>query len=118
MMGRRKQNNGASDQAPKIGHNSNLTDEQKVKLSGAVSEIERVEAEMASLAGEKGEIYKSLKEAGFDTKAIRHTVRLRKMERSKRNEFEAAVEAYALALGDFATTALGQAARPREGAHA
>lgn len=113
-----RKNGGDSENAPKIGHNSNLTDTQKRKLGGAVEEIERIEADMASLAGDKSEIYKTLKEDGFDTKAIRHTIKMRKMEQSKRNEFEAAVEAYTLALGDFASTALGQAMKPQAGAHA
>lgn len=116
-MGRKKNGAARADNTPKIGHNSNLTDQEKKKLAGAVDEIERIEAKVATLAGEKSEIYKALKEDGFDTKAVRHTIRMRKMEKSERNEFEAACEAYALALGDFATTALGQAMQP-QGAHA
>lgn len=98
---------------PAIGHNSNLRDDDKVRLGRLVIEIERVEAEISNLSAEKSEIYKSAKEAGFDTKALRHEIKLRRLEKSERADFEAACEAYRLALGDFASTDLGRSAAPR-----
>lgn len=113
-MPRRKKSaepsNGAS-----IGHNSNLTDEQKNKLAGFVSEIERVDAEVRELTSERGTIYKAAKEQGFDTKALKRVVANRRVEKTKREEFEAAVDAYERALGGLAGTPLGQAAMQREG---
>lgn len=101
----------------KIGHNSNLNENEKEKLAGFVSEIERVDAEVRELTSERGTIYKAAKDAGFDTKALKHVIKNRRMEASKRQEFEAAVDAYEHALGDFVSTPLGQAAMPQQ-AHA
>src|SRR5260370_32778402 len=110
-MARRKQDNGA-----KIGHNSHLNEQEKVKLSGYVSEIERLDADMRESKSDRGNIFKAAKEQGFDTKALREVIRKRRMERSKRDELDAAVDAYMHALGDFVSTPLGQAMQPQ--AHA
>lgn len=109
-MGRRRKEVEAD--APKIGHNSNLNGDEKVWLSGIVSEVERINEIVAGYNSEKSEIFKSAKEKGFDTKAIKHMIALRKMETSKRNDFENALTAYQHAMGDFITTPLGQAAAP------
>lgn len=111
-MGRRK--NGAADEGAKIGQNSNLNDNEKLKLSGIISEVERINARVADYNSEKSEIFKAAKEQGFDTKAIRHLISLRKMESSKRNDFENALTAYQHAMGDFVTTPLGQAGMPAQ----
>lgn len=114
-MGRRRKSD--ADTGAKIGHNSNLNQDEKVKLSGLISEIERVDADVRELTSERGTIYKSAKEAGFDTKALKHVIKMRRMEKTKRDEFESAVDAYLDAMGDFVTTPLGQAGLPAE-AHA
>lgn len=101
-----------TEEPPKIGHNSNLNKPEKLKLSGIIEEIERINEVIAGYNGEKSEIFKAAKEHGFDTKAIRHMVALRKMETSKRNDFENALTAYQHAMGDFVTTPLGAAAAP------
>lgn len=101
--------------APSIGHNSNLTADQRTKLSGIISEIERVDAEVRELTSERGSIYKSAKEQGFDTKAIKHVVKLRRMEATAREALESAVDAYKHALGMLADLPLGQAAMQRDG---
>lgn len=111
-MGRRKQTD-ISD--IKVGHNSNLNADEKAKLAGFVSEIERVGAEIRELTAENGTIYKAVKESGFDTKAVKHIVKLRRMEVSKRAAFETYCDAYALALGMLADTPLGRAAMKRDG---
>src|ERR1700752_3211610 len=113
-MGRpRKQKNG-NDAGASIGHNSNLNDNEKTKLANIISEIERVDAEVRELTSERGTIYKAAKEDGFDTKALKQVIKLRRMEKTKRDEFENAVDSYMIAMGDFATTPLGQAAMPQQ----
>lgn len=114
-MGRRKQ---AESHVAMIGHNSALNADDKLRLSGFISEIERLEADAKLIATDKSEIYKSAKDKGFDTAAMRHTIKLRKMEREKRDTFENACDAYAHALGDFASTDLGRAMSPQNGVHA
>jgi len=112
-MGRRKQ---AETHVAMVGHNSALNADDKLRLSGFISEIERWEAEKKIISTDISEIYKSAKDKGFDTAAMRHTIKLRKMEREKRDAFEAACDAYAHALGDFATTPLAQAMAPKQDA--
>ena len=99
----------------KIGHNANLNSDEKIKLSGFISEIERLNAEAKVISGDRSEIYKAAKEDGFDTKALRHVIKLRSRERYERDEFENAVDAYCEAMGDFITTPLGQAMQPQDG---
>lgn len=108
-MGRKKT---VEPDAPKIGHNSNLNGDEKVRLSGIISEVERINAIVADFNSQKSEIFKAAKEKGFDTKAIKHMISLRKMESTKRKDFENALDAYQHAMGDFITTPLGQAAAP------
>jgi uncharacterized protein (UPF0335 family) len=112
MARRRKSDNGSD--GPKIGHNSHVSDEARVKLQGFVQEIERVDAKVRELTSERGTIYKSAKEQGFDTKALKHVVKMRRMESSKRKDFEVVVDAYMQALGMLADTPLGQAAAQRD----
>lgn len=102
----------------KIGHNSNLNADEKLKLGGYVREIERLNDEIGVLAADRSEIFKSAKDSGFDTAAIRQVIKNRKTERDKREAFEAAVDAYTVALGDFVTTGLGAAAVRRAGEQA
>jgi len=94
-MARRKQKDIAD---VKIGHNSNLNDDEKRKLNGFVTEIERLEAQKRVISQDISEIYKSAGESGFDNKAMRHLVKLRAMQSDARREFEHAVEAYQLAF--------------------
>lgn len=109
-MGRKRKQLDLEKDAPSIGHNSNLTEEQRTKLSGFVSEIERVDAEARELSSERGTMYKAAKEQGFDTKALKHIIRVRRMEKNARESWENAVDAYLHALGMLASTPLGEAA--------
>jgi uncharacterized protein (UPF0335 family) len=58
-------------------------------------------------------VYAEAKGQGFDTRAIREVVRLRKQDRQERDERRSLVEEYLSALGDFASTELGAAAISR-----
>jgi hypothetical protein len=66
-MGRRK-NGGATDEGAKIGHNSNLNQDEKVKLSGFISEIERLDQQARDISSERGTLYKSAKEPDSTTR--------------------------------------------------
>lgn len=101
---------------PKIGHNGGpLMGEQKRQLDAYVSEIERWEAQKKEITDDISEIYASALESGFDTKAMRHIVRVRKADRDKQAALENAVEVYKQALGMISDLPLGQAALHREG---
>lgn len=99
---------------PKIGHNGGpITEERKKQLNGYISEIERWEREKAVIQADIGEIYNSAKDAGFDVKAMRAVVKDRRIEKARREAFEAVCDVYKHALGMLADLPLGQAAMPK-----
>lgn len=99
---------------PKIGHNGGpMTEERKKQLNGYISEIERWEREKATIQADIGEIYNAAKDANFDVKAIRAVVKDRKIEKAKREAFEAVCDVYKHALGMLADLPLGQASMPK-----
>ena len=68
-------------------------------LRAFVERIERLEEEKAALAGDIKEVYAEAKGNGFDTKALRRIVSLRKKEEHDRLEEEAILATYMQALG-------------------
>jgi len=69
------------------------------ELRQFVERIERLEEEKAGIASDIKDVYAELKGRGFDTKAVRQIVRLRKQDHSERQEQEAVLELYMQALG-------------------
>lgn len=86
----------------------------KDHLKSFVERIERLEEEKKSLADDIRDVYAEAKGTGFDVKALRAIVRLRKQDVNERREQEAILETYMHALGMLATTDLGQAAMARK----
>lgn len=78
-----------------------LNGQAQGQLCSIVKRIERVEVEQAELAEGKKEIYAEAKGSGFDTKIIRKVIRIRKIDRAKRQEEEAVLELYLSATGDL-----------------
>lgn len=85
-----------SDAGP--GHNS-ATQFAREQLQALIERIERLEEEKRQTASDIGDIYQEGKSAGFDTKALRTIVRLRKMDVDQRREQEAILDTYKHALG-------------------
>ena len=71
----------------------------KAQLKSYVQRIERLEEERKALGEDIREVYAEAKAAGFDVKAMRVVVRLRKQDADERKEHEALVELYREALG-------------------
>ena len=71
----------------------------KDHLRAIVTRIERLEEEKAALAADLREVYAEAKGNGFDVKALRTVVRLRKQDENKRREEEAVLTTYLHALG-------------------
>jgi uncharacterized protein (UPF0335 family) len=69
------------------------------ELRKIIERIEHVEEELEGPKADRKEIYTEAKGNGFDTKAIRKIVKIRKMDRSKRQEEEAILDTYLSALG-------------------
>ena len=75
-----------------------MGDATREKLKQFIARIERLEAEKAELAADIREVYSEAKTFGFDTKVLRKTVSLRKIEASERAEQEALIELYMSAI--------------------
>jgi uncharacterized protein (UPF0335 family) len=71
----------------------------KDQLKALIERIERLEEEKAALANDIKEVYAEAKGTGFDTKAIRKVIRIRKMDANEREEQDAILELYMSALG-------------------
>jgi len=64
-----------------------------------IERIERLEEEKKAMADDIRDVYAEAKARGYDAKAMRAVVRLRKMETNARQEAEAILETYKAALG-------------------
>ncbi|WP_025031448.1 DUF2312 domain-containing protein [Nitratireductor aquibiodomus] len=69
------------------------------QLRAFVERIERVQEDIDALSDDRKEIYAEAKAMGFDTKAVRAIVKLRKLDPTERQEAEAVLDTYKAALG-------------------
>ena len=68
------------------------------RLRSFVERIEQLEEDRTNLNADIREVVAEAKSAGFDAKALRQVVRLRKLEPSERQEQEHLLEVYRRAL--------------------
>lgn len=92
-----------------------ITDNLRPVFVAAVHAIEALESESAQISADTREEYKSLKEKGLDTKAVRGAVKRRKISAIEREALQDRVDACMLALGSLADLPLGQAAAQAAG---
>jgi uncharacterized protein (UPF0335 family) len=71
----------------------------KDHLKAFVERIERLEEEKKTIADDIRDVYAEAKANGFDVKALRSIVKLRKEDADERKEHEAILETYMHALG-------------------
>jgi uncharacterized protein (UPF0335 family) len=64
-----------------------------------IERIERLEDEKKALSDDIKDVYSEAKSTGYDTATMRVIVRLRRMEKHHRDEAEALLETYKIALG-------------------
>jgi uncharacterized protein (UPF0335 family) len=69
------------------------------QLRSIIERIERAEEEKKALSEDISDIYAQAKGEGFDVKTIRQVIKLRKMDRAEREEFESLLDLYLHALG-------------------
>lgn len=69
------------------------------QLKSFIERIERLEEEKAGLTSDIKDVHAEAKGTGFDTKALRKIISLRKMDHAERQEGEAILELYMQALG-------------------
>jgi uncharacterized protein (UPF0335 family) len=80
----------AAQAAPRFG---------KDHLKAIVERVERLEEEKKAISDDIRDVYAESKASGFDVKALRSIVQLRKMDSNERQEREAILETYMHALG-------------------
>jgi uncharacterized protein (UPF0335 family) len=71
----------------------------ETRLIGLVERIEDLEAQKKYTSDDIKDIYIEAKSVGFDVKAMKQIVRLRKKEKAEREAEEAMVDLYKEALG-------------------
>lgn len=71
----------------------------KDQLKAFVERIERLEEEKKAIADDIRDVYAEAKGNGYDVKALRTIIRLRKQDKNERAEHEAILETYMHALG-------------------
>jgi uncharacterized protein (UPF0335 family) len=81
-----------------IGHNSIAKDQ----LKSIIERVERLEEDKAAIGSDIKDVYAEAKGNGYDVKALRRIVALRKQDPGKRAEQEAILDTYMHALGMLA----------------
>ena len=69
------------------------------QLRAFIERVERLEEEKKTIADDIKEVFAEMKGTGFDTKAVRKIIRLRKQDQAERQEEEAILDLYLAALG-------------------
>jgi len=69
------------------------------QLRAFIERIERLEEEKKTISDDIKDVYAELKGTGFEPKAVRTLVRLRKKDAAERQEEEAILDLYKVALG-------------------
>jgi len=78
-----------------LGHNSVPADQ----LKSIIERIENLEEDRAGIALDIREVYAEAKGNGYDAKALRQLIKLRKQDEAEREEQEHILDVYKSALG-------------------
>ena len=78
-----------------------LPDAAREKLRLTVERIETLEEEKKEVADQIKDVYAEAKAMGYDTKALRQVVKLRKQDRQEREEASVILTVYMGALGEI-----------------
>lgn len=84
---------------PRAVAGDNATTFAKDQLKSIIERIENLEGEKKTLSEDIRDVYAEAKSNGFDVKALRSIVRMRKQDADERNEQEMVVATYCQALG-------------------
>ena len=85
----------AEAENPRAVINANI----RAILKALVERIEKLDEEKKALSDDIRDVYSEAKAGGFDTKALRRIIALRKMDPTEREELDALVDMYCKALG-------------------
>jgi len=79
--------------------NPSSTNVAAAELRQFVERIERLEEEKKAISDDVREVFSELKGRGYDVKAVRQILKIRKQDQNERQEMEAILEVYLQALG-------------------
>lgn len=83
-----------------IGHNKTSAGGVAVdQLKSIIERVEKLEEEKTGIAADIRDVFAEAKGNGFDVKAIRTVIKLRKQDASEREEAENILDTYLHALG-------------------
>ncbi|MNQ53413.1 hypothetical protein D3C85_674510 [compost metagenome] len=77
-----------------------LTAAAQGRLRSIIERVERLEEDKAAVLTDIKEVLSEAKGDGYDVKIIRQVVRLRRIDKAKRQEAEAVLDLYLSALGE------------------
>ncbi len=80
-----------------MARGANEASDDRLKL--LVERIERLNGEKQDLSTDIAAVFAEAKAVGYDTKIIREIIKLRKMSTEDRNERDALIDTYRIALG-------------------
>ena len=80
-------------------HPDVMTAAAQGRLKSFFERIERLEEDKAAITNDLKEVYAEAKGEGFDTKIMRAVIRLRRLDKVKRQEQEALIDLYLSVTG-------------------
>src|SRR5215211_5169474 len=82
-----------------VSNVTSITSAAKEHLRAFIERIEKLEEEKKAIADDIEDVFAEAKGNGYDVKALRAVIRLRKQDKDERLEHEAILETYLHALG-------------------
>lgn len=73
----------------------------QMRLRTIIERLERLDEDKTAVSDDMKEVFAEAKGEGYDLKALRAVLKLRKMDRAKRLELEAIVDLYLSAIGEI-----------------
>lgn len=77
-----------------------LTAAAQGRLRTIIERLERLDSDRETVMTDMKEVFAEAKADGYDVKALRQVLRLRKIDRAKRQEMEAILDLYMSAVGE------------------
>ena len=89
------------DESHAVGSGGSMDPGTREHLRQTIEKIERLETEKKEVSEQIKDVFAEAKAHGFDTKALREVIKLRKQDRDKREEHELILGTYLAALGEI-----------------
>lgn len=90
-----------TDVSPDFASPDVLTATAQGRLRTIIERLERLDEDKAAIMGDIKEVFAEAKGEGYDVKTLRKVLRIRKMDKAKRQEEEAILDLYLSAIGEL-----------------